>query len=71
VDKQFRKLDKVTDVLFFVFLKKRNTRLEIYIASAQKTEKQAQNGKKHFYDELKRLRWSMGSLHLASFDPYE
>lgn len=65
LNKQFRKLDKVTDVLSFLY-EEEEMLGEIYIASAQ-AKKQAPKWKNTFYDELKRLVVH-GSLHLAGFD---
>lgn len=65
LNKQFRKLDKVTDVLSFLY-EDEDILGEIYIAVAQ-TQKQAPKWKNSFYDELRRLVVH-GSLHLAGFD---
>lgn len=65
LNKRFRKLDKVTDVLSFLY-DEDDVLGEIYIASAQ-AEKQAPKWKNSFYDELKRLVVH-GSLHLAGYD---
>jgi probable rRNA maturation factor len=65
LNKRFRKLDKVTDVLSFLY-EEEDVLGEIYIASAQ-AKKQAPKWKNTFYDELRRLVVH-GSLHLAGFD---
>jgi len=65
LNKRFRKLDKVTDVLSFLY-DEEDVLGEIYIASAQ-AKKQAPKWKNSFYSELKRLVVH-GSLHLAGYD---
>ena len=65
LNKRFRKLDKVTDVLSFVYSEP-EVFGEIYIASLQAKE-QAPRWKNSFYQELQRLVVH-GSLHLAGFD---
>jgi probable rRNA maturation factor len=65
LNKRFRKLDKVTDVLSFLY-DEEDVLGEIYIASAQ-AKKQAPKWKNTFYDELRRLVVH-GSLHLAGYD---
>jgi probable rRNA maturation factor len=62
---RFRKLDKVTDVLSFLY-EEEDVLGEIYIASAQ-AKMQAPRWKNSFYDELKRLVVH-GALHLAGYD---
>lgn len=65
LNKRFRKLDKVTDVLSFVYSEP-DVYGEIYIATA-KAKSQAPRWKNSYYDELRRLVVH-GSLHLAGFD---
>jgi probable rRNA maturation factor len=65
LNKQFRKLDKVTDVLSFVY-DDEDILGEIYIASAL-AQKQAPRWKNSFYDELRRLVVH-GALHLSGYD---
>lgn len=65
LNKRFRKLDKVTDVLSFVYSEP-DVFGEIYIATA-KAKVQAPRWKNSFYEELRRLVVH-GSLHLAGFD---
>ncbi len=62
---RFRKLDKVTDVLSFLY-DEDDILGEIYIATLQ-AKSQAPRWKNTFYNELKRLIVH-GSLHLAGFD---
>ena len=70
LNRQFRKLDKVTDVLSFHYGEEEEDAGdiwgEIYIASTQAL-KQAPRWKNSFFDELKRLVVH-GSLHLAGYD---
>jgi probable rRNA maturation factor len=65
LNRRFRKLDKVTDVLSFIY-DDEDVFGEIYIATA-KAQKQAPRWKNSFYDELRRLVVH-GALHLAGFD---
>lgn len=65
LNKRFRKLDKVTDVLSFVYSEP-EVFGEIYIATLQAKD-QAPRWKNSFYQELRRLVVH-GSLHLAGFD---
>ena len=65
LNKRYRKLDKVTDVLSFIY-DEDDVFGEIYIATA-KAKSQAPRWKNSFYDELRRLVVH-GSLHLAGFD---
>jgi probable rRNA maturation factor len=65
LNRRFRKLDKVTDVLSFLY-EEEDILGEIYIASLQ-AQKQAPRWKNSFYDELRRLVVH-GALHLAGFD---
>ncbi|GEM_PF-1003098 len=65
LNKRFRKLDKATDVLSFIY-DDEEVFGEIYIATL-KAQKQAPRWKNSFYDELRRLVVH-GSLHLAGFD---
>ena len=65
LNRRFRKLDKVTDVLSFIYGEE-DVFGEIYIATA-KAQKQAPRWKNSFYDELRRLVVH-GALHLAGFD---
>jgi probable rRNA maturation factor len=65
LNRRFRKLDKVTDVLSFIY-EEDDVFGEIYIATL-KAQKQAPRWKNTFYDELRRLVVH-GALHLAGFD---
>jgi rRNA maturation RNase YbeY len=65
LNRRFRKLDKVTDVLSFIY-DDEDVFGEIYIATL-KAKKQAPRWKNSFYDELRRLVVH-GALHLAGFD---
>ncbi len=65
LNKRFRKLDKVTDVLSFNY-DDEDVFGEIYIATV-KAQQQAPRWKNSFYDELKRLVVH-GALHLAGYD---
>lgn len=65
LNKRFRKLDKVTDVLSFNYSEP-EVFGEIYIATLQAKE-QAPRWKNTYYKELRRLVVH-GSLHLAGFD---
>ena len=65
LNKRFRKLDKATDVLSFIY-DDEDVFGEIYIATL-KAQKQAPRWKNTFYDELRRLVVH-GSLHLAGYD---
>jgi probable rRNA maturation factor len=65
LNKRFRKLDKVTDVLSFIYSEP-DVFGEIYIATPQARE-QAPRWKNTYYGELRRLVVH-GSLHLAGFD---
>jgi probable rRNA maturation factor len=65
LNRRFRKLDKVTDVLSFIY-DEEDVFGEIYIATL-KAQKQAPRWKNSFYDELRRLVVH-GALHLAGFD---
>jgi probable rRNA maturation factor len=65
LNKRFRKLDKVTDVLSFNYAEP-DVFGEIYIATL-KAKTQAPRWKNTFYQELRRLVVH-GSLHLAGFD---
>jgi len=65
LNKRFRKLDKVTDVLSFNYSEP-DVFGEIYIATL-KAKTQAPRWKNSFYQELRRLV-AHGSLHLAGFD---
>ena len=65
LNKRFRKLDKVTDVLSFNYGED-DVFGEIYIATL-KARTQAPRWKNSFYAELRRLVVH-GSLHLAGFD---
>ena len=65
LNKRFRKLDKVTDVLSFNYGED-DVFGEIYI-STLKARTQAPRWKNSFYAELRRLVVH-GSLHLAGFD---
>ncbi|MDB5047155.1 MAG: hypothetical protein JWO30_226 [Fibrobacteres bacterium] len=65
LNRRFRKLDKVTDVLSFIY-DDEDVFGEIYIATL-KAQKQAPRWKNPFYDELRRLVVH-GALHLAGFD---
>lgn len=65
LNKRFRKLDKVTDVLSFNYHED-DVFGEIYIATA-KTKRQAPRWKNTFSAELRRLVVH-GALHLAGFD---
>ncbi len=62
---RYRKLDKVTDVLSFLY-EEEDILGEIYIASLQ-AKNQAPRWKNSFYAELKRLVVH-GALHLAGYD---
>jgi probable rRNA maturation factor len=70
LNRQFRKLDKVTDVLSFHYGEEDEepdaVRGEIYIATTQAL-KQAPRWKNPFFDELRRLVVH-GALHLAGYD---
>ena len=65
LNKRFRKLDKVTDVLSFIY-EEDDVFGEIYIATL-KAQKQAPRWKNSFFDEMRRLVVH-GALHLAGFD---
>jgi len=65
LNRRFRKLDKVTDVLSFIY-DDEDVFGEIYIATA-KAQKQAPRWKNSFSEELKRLVVH-GALHLAGHD---
>jgi probable rRNA maturation factor len=65
LNKRYRKLDKVTDVLSFVYSEP-DVFGEIYIATPQ-AKSQAPRWKNSYYAELRRLVVH-GSLHLAGFD---
>ena len=65
LNRRFRKLDKVTDVLSFIY-EEEDVFGEIYIATL-KAKKQAPRWKNSFYDELRRLVVH-GALHLAGYD---
>jgi probable rRNA maturation factor len=65
LNKRFRKLDKVTDVLSFIY-DDEDVFGEIYIATL-KAQKQAPRWKNSFSEELKRLVVH-GALHLAGYD---
>lgn len=65
LNRRFRKLDKVTDVLSFIY-DEEDVFGEIYIATA-KAQKQAPRWKNSFFDELRRLVVH-GALHLAGHD---
>ncbi|HKP97365.1 MAG TPA: rRNA maturation RNase YbeY [Fibrobacteria bacterium] len=65
LNRRFRKLDKVTDVLSFHY-EEEDVFGEIYIATL-KAKSQAPRWKNTFYDELRRLVVH-GALHLAGFD---
>ena len=65
LNNRFRKLDKVTDVLSFIY-DEEDVFGEIYIATL-KAQKQAPRWKNSFFDELRRLVVH-GALHLAGFD---
>jgi probable rRNA maturation factor len=65
LNKRFRKLDKVTDVLSFQYAEA-DVFGEIYIATV-KAQQQAPRWKNSFYDELRRLVVH-GALHLAGYD---
>jgi probable rRNA maturation factor len=70
LNRQFRKLDKVTDVLSFHYGEEAEEPGEVwgevYIATTQ-AKKQAPRWKNSFFDELRRLVVH-GSLHLAGYD---
>jgi probable rRNA maturation factor len=70
LNRQFRKLDKVTDVLSFDYGQEEaevgEVWGEIYIASLQ-AQKQAPRWKNTFFNELRRLVVH-GALHLAGYD---
>lgn len=70
LNRQFRKLDKVTDVLSFHYGEEDGdpdaVLGEIYIATTQAL-KQAPRWKNPFFDELRRLVVH-GALHLAGYD---
>jgi probable rRNA maturation factor len=70
LNRQFRKLDKVTDVLSFHYGEDEDDPEavwgEIYIATTQAL-KQAPRWKNPFFDELRRLVVH-GALHLAGYD---
>lgn len=70
LNRQYRKLDKVTDVLSFDYGADADDPEspwgEIYIATAQ-AQDQAPRWKNSFFDELRRLVVH-GSLHLAGYD---
>jgi probable rRNA maturation factor len=69
LNRRFRKLDKVTDVLSFIYegdKEEDDVFGEIYVATL-KAQKQAPRWKNTFYDELRRLVVH-GALHLAGFD---
>lgn len=65
LNKRYRKLDKVTDVLSFIY-DEDDVFGEIYIATL-KAQKQAPRWKNSFFDEMRRLVVH-GALHLAGFD---
>jgi rRNA maturation RNase YbeY len=65
LNKRYRKLDKVTDVLSFIY-DEDDVFGEIYI-STLKAQKQAPRWKNSFFDEMRRLVVH-GALHLAGFD---
>jgi probable rRNA maturation factor len=65
LNRRFRKLDKVTDVLSFTYSEP-DVFGEIYIATL-KAKTQAPRWKNSYYNELRRLVVH-GSLHLAGFD---
>ncbi|MDB5104349.1 MAG: hypothetical protein JWP91_2038 [Fibrobacteres bacterium] len=65
LNRRFRKLDKATDVLSFIY-DDDDVFGEIYIATL-KAQKQAPRWKNTFYDEMRRLVVH-GALHLAGFD---
>ena len=70
LNRQFRKLDKVTDVLSFHYGEEEaeagEVWGEIYIATLQ-AQKQAPRWKNTFFNELRRLVVH-GALHLAGYD---
>ena len=70
LNRQFRKLDKVTDVLSFDYGEEEaeagEVWGEIYIATVQ-AQKQAPRWKNTFFNELRRLVVH-GALHLAGYD---
>lgn len=70
LNRQFRKLDKVTDVLSFHYGEEEaeagEVWGEIYIATVQ-AQKQAPRWKNTFFNELRRLVVH-GALHLAGYD---
>jgi probable rRNA maturation factor len=69
LNRRFRKLDKATDVLSFIYeedSEEDDVFGEIYIATL-KAQKQAPRWKNTFYDELRRLVVH-GALHLAGMD---
>lgn len=68
LNRRFRKLDKVTDVLSFVYSEP-DVFGEVYIATLQ-AKSQAPRWKNTFYQELRRLVVH-GSLHLAGYDHME
>ena len=65
LNRRFRKLDKITDVLSFNY-DEEEILGEIYVAAAQ-AKKQAPRWKNTFYSELRRLV-THGALHLAGYD---
>jgi probable rRNA maturation factor len=65
LNKRYRKLDKVTDVLSFIY-EDDDVFGEIYIATV-KAQKQAPRWKNTFFAELQRLVVH-GSLHIAGYD---
>jgi probable rRNA maturation factor len=65
LNRRYRKLDKVTDVLSFIY-EDEDVFGEIYIASSQAL-KQAPRWRNTFFEELKRLVVH-GALHVAGYD---
>lgn len=65
LNRRYRKLDKVTDVLSFIY-EDEDVFGEIYIATAQ-ARRQAPRWKNTFYAELRRLVVH-GALHIAGYD---
>jgi probable rRNA maturation factor len=65
LNRRYRKLDKVTDVLSFIY-EDEDVFGEIYIATAQAL-KQAPRWRNTFFEELKRLVVH-GALHVAGYD---
>jgi probable rRNA maturation factor len=74
LNRRYRKLDKVTDVLSFVYADSPDDPVpdpeevygEIFVATAQ-AKRQAPRWKNTFFEELRRLVVH-GSLHLAGYD---